>query len=63
MSDIIDRANDKAAALLDAQESEIRYRAQHMPAGEPGYCQECGDYSARLVGNYCAPCRDFLKIA
>lgn len=60
--DIIDQANDKAAALVDAQAAEIRYQAQHMPAGEPGYCRKCGDYSARLVGMACAPCRDYYKL-
>lgn len=60
--DVIDQANDKAAALVDAQEAEIRYRAAHMPAGEPGYCCKCGEYSVRLVGKACAPCRDFYKL-
>ena len=60
--DIIDQANDKAAALVEAQEAEIRYQAQHMLSGEPGYCQRCGEYSARLVGNVCAPCRDHYKL-
>lgn len=60
--DVIDQANDKAAALVDAQAAKIRYQAAHMPAGEPGYCRKCGEYSARLVGNACAPCRDFYKL-
>lgn len=60
--DLIDRANDLAAAIVTANESKIRYQAAHMPAGEPGYCQMCGDYSARLVGKSCAPCRDHYKL-
>ena len=60
--DLIDRANDKAQAGVDAAEAEIRYQAQHIPAGEPGYCKHCGDYSARLVGNACAPCRDHYRL-
>jgi hypothetical protein len=60
--DLIDRANDKAAAALDAAEAEIRYRAQRMAVGTPGYCCKCGGYSARLVGAVCAPCRDFYKL-
>ena len=60
--DLIDQANDKAAALIDARATEIRYQAQHMPAGEPGYCCKCGEYSARLVGMACAPCRDFYRL-
>jgi hypothetical protein len=60
--DVIDQANDKAAALIDAQEQEIRYQAQHMPAGEPGNCDLCGEWSGRLVRGVCAPCRDRYKL-
>ena len=60
--DLIDRANDKAQSDLDAAAAEIRYQAQHMPAGEPGYCSKCGEYSARLVGKVCAPCRDYYRL-
>lgn len=60
--DLIDRANDLAAAKLEATETEIRYQAQHMPVGEPGYCEKCGDYSPRLVRKVCAPCRDYYKL-
>ena len=56
--DIIDRANDKAAAALSAAEAEIRYQAQHMQPGEPGECALCGRWSGRLVRAVCAPCRD-----
>jgi hypothetical protein len=60
--DVIDQANDKAAALVDAAAAEIRYQAAHMATGEPGYCGKCGEYSARLVRGVCAPCRDFYKL-
>ena len=60
--DVVDRANDKAAAALDAAEAEIRYQAQHMPAGEPGDCDLCGEWSGRLVRGVCAPCRDRYKL-
>jgi hypothetical protein len=60
--DLIDRANDKAQAGVDAAEAEIRYQAGSIPAGEPGYCIHCGKYSVRLVGCACAPCRDFYKL-
>lgn len=60
--DVIDQANDKAAALVDSVATEIRYQASRMPVGEPGYCHKCGEYSARLVGNACAPCRDHYKL-
>lgn len=60
--DVIDMANDKAAALIDLVADEIRYQAQRMPVGEPGYCCKCGEYSVRLVGKVCAPCRDYYKL-
>jgi len=60
--DLIDRANDKAQAGIDAAEAEIRYQAARIPAGEPGTCIHCGKYSVRLVGYACAPCRDFYKL-
>ena len=56
--DLIDRANDKAQAGIDAAEAEIRYQAGRIPAGEPGVCDMCGGWSGRLVGGVCAPCRD-----
>ena len=60
--DLIDMANDKAAALIDAQSAEVRYQAQHMPVGEPGICSRCDESSPRLVRGVCAPCRDRYKL-
>ena len=60
--DIIDQANDKAAALIDARAAEIRYQAQHMEVGEPGICSRCDEPSRRLVRGMCAPCRDLYML-
>lgn len=60
--DVIDQANDKAAADLDATTAEIRYQAGRMPAGEPGVCELCGEWSGRLVRGFCAPCRDKYRL-
>jgi len=60
--DLIDQANDKAAALVASTEAEIRYQAQHMQSGEPGDCDLCGEWSGRLVRGVCAPCRDRYKL-
>ena len=60
--DLIDRANDKAQAGIDAAEAEIRYQAGRMPIGEPGNCDLCGEWSGRLVRGVCAPCRDKYKL-
>jgi hypothetical protein len=62
MADDIDRANDKAAAQHAAAEAEVRYQAQHMAPGEPGDCELCGEWSARLVGGACAACRDKYRL-
>lgn len=55
MADDIDQAQlteemHRRAAISNA--------AQPIPRGEPGECSECGEYSPRLVGGRCAPCRD-----
>lgn len=56
--DIIDRANDKAQEMLDASIEEARHRAGLIEAGTQGDCDYCGEWSGRLVGGVCAPCRD-----
>lgn len=56
--DVIDRGNERAQQILDAEIEEVRHRAQHIPAGEPGDCEICGEWSGRLVNSVCAPCRD-----
>jgi hypothetical protein len=60
--DLIDRANDKAQAGIDAAEAEIRYQAQRMPAGKPGECEMCGEWSGRLVRGICSPFRDKYRL-
>lgn len=55
MSDDIDSANDRAQFLLDA---EIANAAKPLAPGVPGDCDLCGEWSGRLVGGVCAPCRD-----
>ena len=36
--DIIDRANERAEQILDAELSEVRHRAQTMPAAADDNC-------------------------
>lgn len=62
MADDIDRANDKAMAMQESAESEVRYQAQHTPVGEPGDCDLCGEWSGRLVDGACASCRDLYRL-
>lgn len=57
MADDVDRAQahterEQAAALAAITQ------AAKIPAGAPGECDLCGEWSGRLVKGACAPCRD-----
>lgn len=60
--DVIDRANERAEQILEAEIDEVRHRAQSIPVGEPGDCDLCGGWSGRLVNGVCAPCRDLHRL-
>lgn len=56
--DILDEAS-----ILTMKETQSIVNASHlavlnMPKGEPGECNECGEYNQRLVYGKCSPCRD-----
>lgn len=57
---------DNAVEVIDEQqrllENQARQAAFNIPVGEPGHCEECGDWSQRLVNRLCAPCRDDLGL-
>lgn len=57
--DDCDLTDQREAVLVEAK---IREAARPMPVGEPGYCDLCGEWSGRLVGGACAPCRDKYKL-
>jgi len=57
MSDEFDQASDMEQTTRDRAIAAIR-RQPTMPAGYPGDCDLCGEYSQRLVDGACAPCRD-----
>lgn len=57
-TDVIDRANELAQDERDHALAKIQQEAAEMPQGVPGVCDLCGEWSARLVGGACAPCRD-----
>jgi hypothetical protein len=61
MSDEIDIANERAAADTERAIAAARAGAA-LPAGEPGDCDCCGEWSGRLVGGACAPRRDKWKL-
>lgn len=62
MADQIDRANAYASAEAAAREAAVRQLAAEIPAGEPGDCDLCGEWTGRLVGGACAPCRDARRL-
>lgn len=56
--DEADIANDTAATDMARREHAARQAAAAIPAGTPGDCDLCGEWTSRLVGGACAPCRD-----
>lgn len=62
MPDEIDFANDLAQSMTDAVVRAQREKAAAIPAGKPGECDMCGEWSGRLVNGVCAPCRDKYRL-
>lgn len=62
MADTADKASDWETREREASLQAIRRAAAAIPPGKPGDCETCGNYSPRLVGGICAPCRDFLAM-
>lgn len=63
MADIIDKANELAASEAQHATAAACTLAANMPAGKPGECDLCGEWSGRLVRGACAPCRDLRGLA
>lgn len=57
MADIADRAQDEMEKLDELRGPRTPYE---VPPGVEGDCGMCGEWSGRLVGGFCAPCRDKL---
>lgn len=62
MADEIDVTEERTSKLVEADVAEIRRKAAQIPKGSPGHCNLCGEFSWRLVGGNCAPCRDKHKL-
>lgn len=62
MADVCDETDVREAALLNADLSAIRARAQRIEPGSPGDCELCGEWFGRLVKGVCCPCRDKHKL-
>ena len=57
--DDTDRATEREQI---ARDDAIRANAKALPAGEPGECDMCGEWSGRLINGACAPCRDKWRL-
>lgn len=62
VADQIDIANDLSLAENARAVAEARDKASQIPAGIAGDCDLCGNWSGRLVGGACAPCRDRYRL-
>lgn len=54
--DDVDEATERNERRI--AEGIARAASAPFPAGHPGECAMCGEYSPRLVGGACAKCRD-----
>lgn len=60
--------DDADRAQIDEEmqeEAKLRLRAAQtyeIPAGNPGECDMCGEWSGRLIGGVCSPCRDRYRL-
>lgn len=57
MSKEFDLASEREELERATAIANVRAAAD-IPKGEPGDCETCGEWSGRLVGGMCAPCRD-----
>ena len=62
MADEIDTANALAQAERERAMRVVMALAAAINPGKPGDCDFCGEWSGRLVGGACAPCRDKLRL-
>lgn len=62
MADEIDLAQSFVEAEAARGEAAVRAAAAAIPAGSAGDCDFCGEWTGRLVGGACAPCRDARRL-
>ena len=62
MADEVDKTEERARLLLEAEVAAVQRLAANIPKGEPGECALCGEETTRLVHGNCAPCRDKYKL-
>ena len=57
-SDTLDEASNLTIMETESLVNASRKAVLEMPEGEPGECNECGEFNQRLVYGICSPCRD-----
>ena len=57
-SDFLDEASNLTIMETESLVNASRKAVLEMPEGEPGECNECGEFNKRLVYGRCSPCRD-----
>ena len=57
-SDFLDEASNLTIMETESLVNASRKAVLGMPEGEPGECNECGEFNQRLVYGICSPCRD-----
>ena len=62
MADEVDISQVRTEIFEASKIAEVRELAARIPAGVPGECDLCGEWSGRLVKGVCAPCRDRHKL-
>ena len=60
MADDIDLA--QAREMMDREAAIAAAPSPVLATGVTGDCDYCGEWSGRLVGGACAPCRDKFKL-
>lgn len=54
MADFADRASQYTEEAYERRDK----KSYEIPTGKKGDCDTCGEWSSRLIGGMCAPCRD-----
>lgn len=58
----MDDADRAEIEIERATKEAIKRNSKKLEKGEPGECMGCGEFSPRLVHDFCAPCRDKYRL-
>lgn len=60
MADDVDFATDRIEK--ETSKTLEQFKGYQIPEGKEGNCDTCGEWSSRLIGGMCAPCRDKYEV-